>query len=51
MFLFEECLSLIVKRLSITSNANDVFSLVSTTKLAKYGEWLQSKKKYLMKSL
>ena len=44
MFLFKEGLSLIIKRLSLNSNRNFVFSLVRTLKFPKDGEWLQSNK-------
>ena len=44
MFLFKEGLSLIIRRHSFNSNTNFLFSLVSTLKLSKDGEWLQSNK-------
>ena len=44
MLLFKEGLSLIIKRLSFNSNTRFLFSLASTLKLSKDGEWLQSNK-------
>ena len=44
MLLFKEGLSLIIKRLSFNSNTRFLFSLASTRKLSKDGEWLQSNK-------
>ena len=45
LFLFKEGLSLIVRTFSFNSNANTsfLFSLVSTLKPWKDGEWLQSR--------
>ena len=44
MSLFKECLSLIIRRLFFNPNTNFLFPLVSTLKLSKDGEWLQSNK-------
>ena len=44
MFLFKEGLSLIIRRLSFNSDTIFLFSLVSTLKLSKDNEWLQSNK-------
>ena len=48
MFLFQEGLSFIVRRLSFNSITIFLFSLVSTLKLSKDGEWLQRKKLLLI---
>ena len=47
MFLFKEGLSLIIRRSSFNFNTNSFFSLVSTLKLSKDGEWLQNNKRLL----
>ena len=44
MYLFKVGLSPIVKRLSFNPNTDFLFSLISTLKLSKVGEWLQSNK-------
>ena len=44
MFLFIECLSLIIRRLSFNCNSIFLFSLVRTLKPSKDVEWLQSNK-------
>ena len=44
MFLFKEGLSLIIRRLSFSSNIYLLFSLVRTLKHLNDGEWLQSNK-------
>ena len=41
MFLFKEDVDLIIERLSFNSNTNFVFSVLSTLKLSKNGEWLK----------
>ena len=45
MFLFKGGLSLIIRGFPLNSNTNFLFSLVSTLKLSKDGEWLQSNKR------
>ena len=42
MFLFTEGLSLIIRRLSFSSNTNFLISLIYTLTFSKDGEWLQS---------
>ena len=44
MFLFKEVLSLTIRRLSMNSNTNFLFSLVNTLNLLIGGKWLQSNK-------
>ena len=41
MFLFKEDVDLIIERLSFNSNTNFVFSVLSTLKLSKNGQWLK----------
>ena len=47
MFLFRKGLSLVIWRLSFNFNKSFLFSLVSTQKHSKDGEWLQSIKRSL----